>query len=44
MVFATMNEMKGNLPVITFASAEDWGEWLTHAAGTSKGLWLKLAK
>lgn len=44
MVFATKNEMRGDLPVITFASAEDWGAWLTHAAGTSNGLWLKLAK
>ncbi|MBO9652274.1 MAG: YdeI/OmpD-associated family protein [Variovorax sp.] len=36
--------MKGDLPVIAFASAEDWATWLTHAAGTSRGLWLKLAK
>jgi len=44
MVFESVNEMRGELPVIAFASAEDWGAWLTHAAGTSKGLWLKLAK
>jgi uncharacterized protein YdeI (YjbR/CyaY-like superfamily) len=44
MAFATMNEVKGGLPVVAFASAEDWGAWPTQAAATSKGLWLKLAK
>ncbi|VTU15517.1 hypothetical protein SRS16CHR_01508 [Variovorax sp. SRS16] len=44
MLFATVNEMRDGLPVIAFASAEDWGTWLTHAGATSKGLWLKLAK
>ena len=44
MAFAAMNEMKGDLPVITFTSAEQWGAWLAQAAATSKGLWLKLAK
>lgn len=40
----TVNEVKGSLPVIAFASAADWGTWLNQEAGASKGLWLKLAK
>lgn len=44
MVSAAVKEMKGGLPIIAFASPEDWGTWLTQEAATSKGLWLKLAK
>jgi uncharacterized protein YdeI (YjbR/CyaY-like superfamily) len=44
MAFAAANEIKSGLPVLAFASPEDWGTWLTKEAATSKGLWLKLAK
>lgn len=44
MVSTAVNEMRGGLPVVAFASAEDWGTWLTQEATASKGLWLKLAK
>jgi uncharacterized protein YdeI (YjbR/CyaY-like superfamily) len=37
-------EEKGGLPVLSFASAADWGSWLARQPSASKGLWLKLAK
>jgi uncharacterized protein YdeI (YjbR/CyaY-like superfamily) len=39
-----LTEEKSGLPVIAFASAKEWGRWLSKQAATSKGLWLKLAK
>jgi uncharacterized protein YdeI (YjbR/CyaY-like superfamily) len=44
MVSTAVNEARGGLPVIAFASAADWSTWLSQQAGASKGLWLKLAK
>jgi uncharacterized protein YdeI (YjbR/CyaY-like superfamily) len=38
-----MNE-KQDLPVIAFASLEDWGRWLEEHHTSSDGLWLKIAK
>jgi uncharacterized protein YdeI (YjbR/CyaY-like superfamily) len=32
------------LPVIAFASASDWEQWLSRQPRSSKGIWLKLAK
>ncbi len=37
-------ETKQGLPIIPFASQEDWERWLAEHHGTSKGLWLKIAK
>jgi uncharacterized protein YdeI (YjbR/CyaY-like superfamily) len=34
----------GSLPVLAFASAADWQEWLAEHGGTSAGVWLKTAK
>lgn len=39
-----VTEEKGGLPVLSFASDDDWGSWLAQQPATSKGLWLKLAK
>lgn len=39
-----VTEEKGGLPVLSFASADDWGSWLPRQPSASKGLWLKLAK
>ena len=39
-----VTEEKGGLPVLSFASADDWGSWLAQQPTASKGLWLKLAK
>lgn len=44
MVSTAVSEVKGGLPVIAFASPEDWATWLTQEPTGSKGLWLKLAK
>lgn len=44
MVSTAVNELRGSLPVIAFASTTDWATWLSQEAGASKGLWLKLAK
>jgi uncharacterized protein YdeI (YjbR/CyaY-like superfamily) len=33
-----------DLPVIAFASASDWEQWLSKQPRSSKGIWLKLAK
>jgi uncharacterized protein YdeI (YjbR/CyaY-like superfamily) len=38
-----MNE-KQDLPVIAFASLEDWGRWLEEHHTSADGLWLKIAK
>jgi uncharacterized protein YdeI (YjbR/CyaY-like superfamily) len=35
---------KQDLPIISFASREDWEEWLHAQHATARGLWLKLAK
>lgn len=37
-------ETKQGLPIIPFASQEDWERWLAEHHQTSKGLWLKIAK
>ena len=33
-----------SLPVVAFASASDWEQWLSRQPRSSKGVWLKLAK
>ncbi|MFZ0592495.1 MAG: YdeI/OmpD-associated family protein [Bryobacteraceae bacterium] len=40
----SVHEMKAGLPVIAFASASDWEDWLSSRPKESKGVWLKLAK
>jgi uncharacterized protein YdeI (YjbR/CyaY-like superfamily) len=35
---------KDGLPVIAFATEADWEAWLMANHGTSKGLWIKIAK
>jgi uncharacterized protein YdeI (YjbR/CyaY-like superfamily) len=35
---------KQDLPIISFASREDWGRWLEEHHASSDGLWLKIAK
>ena len=35
---------KPNLPVIPFASREEWEAWLEKHHATSGGLWLKIAR
>jgi uncharacterized protein YdeI (YjbR/CyaY-like superfamily) len=37
-------ETHKNLPVLSFPTARTWEEWLEKNHGTSKGLWLKIAK
>jgi uncharacterized protein YdeI (YjbR/CyaY-like superfamily) len=37
-------DTKQGLPIIAFASPAKWEEWLQEHHGTSKGLWLKIAK
>jgi uncharacterized protein YdeI (YjbR/CyaY-like superfamily) len=37
-------ETKQGLPILPFASQQKWEEWLHEHHGTSKGLWLKIAK
>jgi uncharacterized protein YdeI (YjbR/CyaY-like superfamily) len=37
-------EEKQGLPIRSFASQRKWEEWLDEHHGTSKGLWLKIAK
>ena len=39
-----MADVTRDLPVVAFASLEEWDTYLTAEAPTSKGLWLKLAK
>lgn len=34
----------GDLPVLAFASAADWHEWLTAHGASAPGVWLKTAK
>jgi uncharacterized protein YdeI (YjbR/CyaY-like superfamily) len=38
------NEARAGLPVLAFASASDWEQWLSEQPRSSKGIWLKLAK
>jgi uncharacterized protein YdeI (YjbR/CyaY-like superfamily) len=35
---------KTDLPIIPFASRDEWREWLEEQHATSDGLWLKIAK
>ena len=35
---------KTDLPIVSFASREEWREWLAAEHATSSGVWLKLAK
>jgi uncharacterized protein YdeI (YjbR/CyaY-like superfamily) len=37
-------EVKQGLPILAFASQRQWEEWLDEHHGTSKGLWLKIAR
>ena len=37
-------DSKQDLPVVSFASQQDWERWLQAEHGTARGLWLKLAK
>jgi uncharacterized protein YdeI (YjbR/CyaY-like superfamily) len=39
-----MSRIETGLPVIAFASAPDWEQWLSRQPRSSKGIWLKLAK
>jgi uncharacterized protein YdeI (YjbR/CyaY-like superfamily) len=39
-----MTTRRPELPVIPFASREEWETWLAEHHATSNGLWLKLAK
>jgi uncharacterized protein YdeI (YjbR/CyaY-like superfamily) len=36
--------MKQDLPIIAFASPEEWEAWLAQQHASSSGLWLKMAK
>lgn len=36
--------MKDDLPTLAFASRTRWEEWLEEHHGTSRGVWLKIAK
>ncbi|HUN07470.1 MAG TPA: YdeI/OmpD-associated family protein [Aggregatilineales bacterium] len=36
--------MPAELPIVHFASAQDWEQWLEHNHTDSPGLWLKIAK
>jgi uncharacterized protein YdeI (YjbR/CyaY-like superfamily) len=38
-----MNDKQG-LPIISFASGEDWERWLEEHYASSDGLWVKIAK
>jgi uncharacterized protein YdeI (YjbR/CyaY-like superfamily) len=37
-------DAKNGLPILSFASQDDWETWLDAHHQTSKGLWLKIAK
>lgn len=37
-------DTKQGLPILAFASPADWEAWLKEHHGSSKGLWLKIAK
>ena len=39
-----MAKSTSELPIITFASAGEWEQWLEENASVSDGLWLKIAK
>src|SRR6202161_114704 len=41
---AILKGTRVDLPVIAFASASDWEQWLSRQPRSSKGIWLKLAK
>jgi uncharacterized protein YdeI (YjbR/CyaY-like superfamily) len=38
------HDTKTDLPIIPFASRDEWREWLEEQHATSDGLWLKIAK
>lgn len=38
------SETKAGLPLLGFADAKAWGQWLSRHGTKEKGLWLKLAK
>jgi uncharacterized protein YdeI (YjbR/CyaY-like superfamily) len=37
-------ELKQGLPIVAFASQEEWESWLEESHASAKGLWLKIAK
>jgi uncharacterized protein YdeI (YjbR/CyaY-like superfamily) len=37
-------DLKQDLPIIQFATQQEWEAWLEEHHGTSRGLWLKIAK
>lgn len=39
-----MDEEHGGLPVLDFADADGWEEWLAAHGGKARGMWLKIAK
>src|SRR5271167_742163 len=39
-----VRNLKAGLPIIAFACASDWEDWLAAQPPASKGIWLKLAK
>jgi uncharacterized protein YdeI (YjbR/CyaY-like superfamily) len=39
-----MDESKQGLPVVPFATAQEWGAWLDAHHETGNGVWLKIAK
>jgi uncharacterized protein YdeI (YjbR/CyaY-like superfamily) len=39
-----METERGGLPVLDFADAQAWEEWLAAQGGNTKGVWLKIAK
>ena len=36
--------MEQDLPVVSFASRDEWEAWLARRGESSRGVWLKLAK
>jgi uncharacterized protein YdeI (YjbR/CyaY-like superfamily) len=44
MPWLTSRVAKDNLPVLSFATAESWRDWLASQHDTSAGAWLKIAK
>lgn len=39
-----VGETKAGLPILSFADADAWHNWLANQPRTSNGLWLKIAK
>jgi uncharacterized protein YdeI (YjbR/CyaY-like superfamily) len=40
----TQTVPRDELPILAFAAAEDWDEWLAANHATSAGIWVKIAK